>query len=43
MKLTDFCKDLTNYECKADPMTGNGSYVNMLKRAWKNSYKVEKI
>ena len=27
VKLTDFCNDLTNCECKA-AMTGNRSYVN---------------
>jgi hypothetical protein len=39
MKLSDntfACKDLTNFECKAQA-TGNGSYVNLQKLAWKNS------
>ena len=30
--------DLTNFECKEHAMTGNGSYVNMLKLTWKNSW-----
>ena len=26
------CNDLTNFEYEAQAMTGNGSYVNMMKR-----------
>ena len=40
MKLTDpthACKDLTNFEYEAHAMTGNGSFLNMLELAWKNS------
>ena len=29
--------DLTNFESEEQEMTGNGSSVNMLKLAWKNS------
>jgi hypothetical protein len=31
------CNDLTNFEGEAQAMTGNGSYLNMLKLACKNS------
>ena len=37
MKLTDrtcACNGLTNFECEAQA-TGNGSYVNLQKLAWK--------
>ena len=40
VKLTDHtcaCKNLTNFECEAQA-TGNGSYVNLQKLAWKNSW-----
>ena len=39
VKLTDHtcaCNNLTNFECEAQA-TGNGSYVNLQKLAWKNS------
>ena len=28
---------MTNFEYEAHAVTGNGSYVNLLKLAWKNS------
>jgi len=31
------CNDLTSFEYEAHAMTGNGSYVNLLKLASKNS------
>jgi hypothetical protein len=31
------CNDLTSFECEA-PETGNGSYVNLQKLPWKNSW-----
>jgi hypothetical protein len=40
VKLTDradACNDLTHFEGEALAMTENGSYVNMLKNACKNS------
>ena len=40
VKLTDrtyACNDLTNFEGEPQVLTGNGSYVNMLKLACKNS------
>ena len=40
VKLTDYtyaCNDLTSFEYEAHAMTGNGSYVNLLKVASKNS------
>ena len=39
VKLTDHshaCNDLTSFESEAHAMTGNGSYLNMQKLAWKN-------
>ena len=41
MKLTNHacaCNDLTGFEYVEDAMTVNGSYVNLLKLAWKNSW-----
>ena len=31
------CNSLTNFEYGAHAMTGNGSYLNFLNFAWKNS------
>jgi hypothetical protein len=36
MDHTCACNDLTNFECEAQA-TGNGSYVNFQKLAWKSS------
>ena len=41
VKLLDHtcvCNDFTNFECEGQA-TGNGSYVNLQKLAWKNSWK----
>ena len=41
VKLTGYnyaCNSLTNFEYEAHPMTGNGSHVNPLKLARKNSW-----
>ena len=34
---THACKDLTNFQYVVLAMTGNGSYLRLLKLAWKNS------
>ena len=31
------CNSLTNFEYKSNAMTGNETYVNVLKFVWKNS------
>ena len=39
VKLTDHscaCNDLTSFEYVENAMTGNRSYVNLLKFSWKN-------
>ena len=41
VKLTDHtcaCNNLTNFQCEAKAINGNGSNMNMLKLAYKNSW-----
>ena len=45
VKLTCYiydCNSLTNFKFEAHPITGNGSWVNFLKFAWKNSWNLTK-